>query len=117
MCASVTFYCVCCRLTAAAAAACGGRLQPTEPKPFPLQTEARGALHQEELAAKVAAEAARAKRQRRVTARPMPVTNDIPVVPPKPDPKPLTLPQPFELKSLVRRGLFKPGHQHAALFS
>lgn len=61
-------------------------------------------LHEREMAAKLAAQEAKAKRLRRVTARPMPVTLDVPVVPPKPDPKPLTLPDPFELKSMVRIG-------------
>jgi targeting protein for Xklp2 len=73
----------------------------TVPHPFRLQTEARGQLHRDELAAKLAAEEARAKRLRRVTARPLPVSVDVPVVPPKPEPKPLTLPEPFPLKSLV----------------
>lgn len=57
--------------------------------------------HQQEMSAKLAAEEAHARRLRRVTARPLPVTVDVPVVPPKPDTKPLTLPDPFELKSLV----------------
>lgn len=78
-----------------------GQPKPTQPQPFKLQTEQRGALHQSELAAKLAADEARAKRLRRVTARPLPVTVDVPVVPAKPDPKPLTLPDPFPLKSLV----------------
>lgn len=73
----------------------------TQPQPFRLQTEARGALHEHEMAAKLAADEARAKRLRRVTARPLPVTLDVPVVPPKPEPKSLTLPDPFPLKSLV----------------
>lgn len=78
-----------------------GQPKPTQPQPFKLQTEQRGALHQSELAAKLAADEARAKRLRRVTARPLPVTVDVPVVPAKPDPKPLTLPDPFPLRSLV----------------
>lgn len=76
---------------------------PTLPAPFLLATEARGAQHAEELAARLAAEAERAKRQRRVTARPLPVTLDVPVVPPRPEARALTLPDPFHLKSLVRR--------------
>lgn len=73
----------------------------TQPQPFRLQTEARGVLHEREMAAKVAADEAKAKRMRRVTARPLPVTLDVPVVPPKPDARPLTLPDPFPLKSMV----------------
>jgi hypothetical protein len=73
----------------------------TQPQPFRLQTEARGVLHEREMAAKVAADEAKAKRMRRVTACPLPVTLDIPVVPPKPEAKPLTLPDPFPLKSMV----------------
>jgi hypothetical protein len=73
----------------------------TQPQPFRLQTEARGVLHEREMAAKVAADEAKAKRMRRVTARPLPVTLDVPVVPPKPEAKPLTLPDPFPLKSMV----------------
>jgi hypothetical protein len=63
------------------------------------------------MAAKVAEEEARAKRMRRVTARPLPVTVDVPVAPPKPDSRPLTLPDPFELRSQVRvfRGTAGPG--------
>ncbi|KAF6259590.1 hypothetical protein COO60DRAFT_996071 [Scenedesmus sp. NREL 46B-D3] len=79
----------------------------TQPQPFRLQTEARGAHYQDELAARLAAEEARAKRLRRVTARPLPVTIDVPAVPPKPDKKPLTLPDPFELKSLSRHEEFE----------
>ena len=86
-----------CSITRAA----GGSFKPTQPQPFRLQTEARGVLHQSEMAAKLAAEEARTKRLRRVTARPLPVTVDVPVLPAKPDPKPLTLPNPFPLKSLV----------------
>lgn len=76
-------------------------LKPTQPQPFRLQTEARGALHEHEMAAKLAADEARAKRLRRVTARPLPVTLDVPAMPAKPEPKSLTLPDPFPLKSLV----------------
>lgn len=76
-------------------------LRLTQPQPFRLQTEARGVLHEREMAAKLAADEAKAKRLRRVTARPLPVTLDVPVVPHRPDPKPLTLPDPFELKSMV----------------
>uniref|UniRef100_A0A383VSF2 TPX2 C-terminal domain-containing protein n=1 Tax=Tetradesmus obliquus TaxID=3088 RepID=A0A383VSF2_TETOB len=79
----------------------------THPQPFRLQTEARGAHYQDELAARLAAEEARAKRLRRVTARPLPVTIDLPAVPPKPETKPLTLPDPFELKSLSRHEEFE----------
>jgi targeting protein for Xklp2 len=77
-------------------------LRPTQPQPFRLATESRGAYYAQEMAAKVTAEEARAKRMRRVTARPLPVTLDVPVVPPKPDSRPLTLPNPFELRSVVR---------------
>jgi hypothetical protein len=84
----------CCRAHA-------GTLKLTQPQPFRLQTEARGALHEHEMQAKLAADEARAKRLRRVTARPLPVTLDVPVVPAKPEPKPLTLPDPFPLKSVV----------------
>lgn len=77
-------------------------IKSTLPQPFRLQTELRGAVHEQELAAKKEADAARAKRLRRVTARPLPVTIDVPVVPAKPEPKPLTLPDPFSLKSMVR---------------
>ncbi|CAN1351412.1 Protein TPX2 [Linum perenne] len=35
-------------------------------------------------------------------ANPYPYTTDYPVVPPKPDPKPCTRPEPFQLESLVR---------------
>ncbi|WIA30497.1 hypothetical protein OEZ86_000581 [Tetradesmus obliquus] len=79
----------------------------THPQPFRLQTEARGAHYQDELAARMAAEEARAKRLRRVTARPLPVTIDLPAVPPKPETKPLTLPDAFELKSLSRHQEFE----------
>ncbi|WIA10445.1 hypothetical protein OEZ85_010637 [Tetradesmus obliquus] len=79
----------------------------THPQPFRLQTEARGAHYQDELAARMAAEEARAKRLRRVTARPLPVTIDLPAVPPKPETKPLTLPDPFQLKSLSRHEEFE----------
>eukprot|EP00878_Enallax_costatus_P026954 GHUV01028970.1.p1 GENE.GHUV01028970.1~~GHUV01028970.1.p1 ORF type:complete len:303 (+),score=94.75 GHUV01028970.1:1185-2093(+) len=91
----------------AAVAAATGKPVTTNPQPFQLKTEARGALHQDEMAAKLAAEEARARRLRRVTARPLPVTIDVPAVPQKPEPKPLTLPDPFELKSLARHETFE----------
>jgi hypothetical protein len=42
---------------------------------------------------------ARAARHR---AQLLPASTDMPVVPPKPEPKPLTVPQPFALRSEVR---------------
>lgn len=52
--------------------------------------------------AKLAEEDAEAEVARRVRAQPLPVSIDMPAVPPRPDPKPLTVPQPFALRSEVR---------------
>lgn len=66
----------------------------------------RGALHQQEMQAELAADKARAEQQRRVKARPLPVSLDKPVVPTKPEPKPATL---FNLKGEVRVCHTAPG--------
>ncbi|CAH8251063.1 unnamed protein product [Arabidopsis lyrata] len=74
----------------------------TAPNPFNLKTEERGAekekrFYMELIHKKLGDEKARVPK-----ANPYPYTTDYPVVPPKPEPKQCTQPEPFQLESLVR---------------
>lgn len=75
----------------------------TQPAPFDLATEKRGQQHQQQLSARLKEEEEAAARARRVQAQPLPCSTDAPVVPHRPEPKPLTMPKPFDMKSEVRR--------------
>ncbi|KAL6761898.1 cell cycle regulated microtubule associated protein-domain-containing protein [Haematococcus lacustris] len=81
-----------------------GPSQPelTQPQPFPLCTELRGRLHQERLQAKLLEAEVEAAEARRIKAQLLPLTTDVPLLPPRPEPKPLTVPQPFTLRSEAR---------------
>jgi hypothetical protein len=52
--------------------------------------------------AKLTEEEVEARAARRMKAQLLPASTDMPAVPPRPDPKPLTVPQPFALRSEVR---------------
>ena len=81
--------------------------EPTHFKPFKLATDIRGQQHQTELQQKLEAEARAAAAAAHVVAKPLPHSIDVPAVPPKPEPKMLTIPDPFNLKSEVSFGLVK----------
>ncbi|KAK3125092.1 hypothetical protein QOZ80_7BG0599870 [Eleusine coracana subsp. coracana] len=74
----------------------------TKPNPFNLHTEERGQLKEAQLTALLAQKQMEEEKARLHKANPYPYTTDYPVVPPKPEPKPCTRPEGFQLESLVR---------------
>ncbi|KAL1560663.1 protein TPX2-like [Salvia divinorum] len=74
----------------------------TTPNPFHLHTEERGAEKERRIAAELMQKQLEEERARIPRAHPYPYTTDFPVIPPKPEAKPSTKPEPFELESLVR---------------
>ncbi|KAL6657984.1 hypothetical protein ACP70R_005764 [Stipagrostis hirtigluma subsp. patula] len=77
----------------------------TTPNPFNLHTEERGQLKERQLAAQLLQKQMEEEKARVHKANPYPYTTDYPVVPPKPEPKPCTRPEGFQLESLVRHEL------------
>ncbi|PNH08486.1 Targeting protein for Xklp2 [Tetrabaena socialis] len=86
---------------------------PTHPAPFKLATEQRGAQYRSTMAARVAAEDDAARRARVPRAHGLPLSTDMPLIPPKPDPRPLTVPEPFGLASEARHGEFQEQKKRA----
>ncbi|KAL5730452.1 hypothetical protein ACHQM5_003269 [Ranunculus cassubicifolius] len=74
----------------------------TTPNPFHLNTEERGAEKERRLEMELRQKQLEEERARVPKATPYPYTTDYPVVPPKPEPKHCTKPEPFQLESLVR---------------
>uniref|UniRef100_A0A7N0UPA6 Targeting protein for Xklp2 n=2 Tax=Kalanchoe fedtschenkoi TaxID=63787 RepID=A0A7N0UPA6_KALFE len=74
----------------------------TRPNPFHLHTEERGAEKEKKFITEVMHKQLEEERARVPKANPYPYTTDFPVVPPKPEPKQCTKPEPFQLESLVR---------------
>ncbi|XVF88312.1 hypothetical protein PTKIN_Ptkin19aG0039800 [Pterospermum kingtungense] len=74
----------------------------TIPNPFHFQTEERGAEKQRKFLMEVIEEHLEEERARVPKANPYPCSTDYPVIPPKPEPKQCTKPEPFQLESLVR---------------
>ncbi|KAB5515790.1 hypothetical protein DKX38_026438 [Salix brachista] len=74
----------------------------TQPNPFHLHTEERGAEKERKLFMELVQKQMEEERARVPRANPYPYTTDYPVVPPRPEPKPCTKPEPFQLESLVR---------------
>ncbi|KAK8622403.1 hypothetical protein V6N13_117320 [Hibiscus sabdariffa] len=74
----------------------------TIPNPFHLHTEERGAEKEKKFLMEVIEKQFEEERARVPKANPYPYTTDYPVVPPKPEPKHCTKPEPFPLESLVR---------------
>ncbi|XP_074276097.1 protein TPX2 isoform X2 [Silene latifolia] len=74
----------------------------TRPNPFNLHTEERGAEKERRLISELMQKQLEEERARVPKAKPYPYTTDFPVVPPRPDPKECTRPEPFQLESLVR---------------
>ncbi|XP_060187948.1 protein TPX2 [Lycium barbarum] len=74
----------------------------TRPSPFRLYTEVRGAEKERRLFTELLQKQIEEERSRVPKATPYPYTTDYPVIPPKPEPKHCTKPEPFQLESLVR---------------
>ncbi|XP_055824809.1 protein TPX2 isoform X2 [Solanum dulcamara] len=74
----------------------------TRPNPFHLHTEERGAEKERKLFTELLQKQIEEERSRVPKATPYPYTTDYPVIPPKPEPKHCTKPEPFQLESLVR---------------
>ncbi|KAL0732284.1 hypothetical protein Bca4012_008493 [Brassica carinata] len=74
----------------------------TAPNPFNLRTEERGAEKEKKFVMEVTQKLIGDERARVPKAKPYPYTTDFPLVPPKPEPKQCTKPEPFQLESLVR---------------
>ncbi|KAG9160944.1 hypothetical protein Leryth_025005 [Lithospermum erythrorhizon] len=74
----------------------------TNPNPFNLYTEGRGVEKERRRAMEILLKQMEEERARVPKATPYPYTTDFPVIPPKPEPKPCTKPEPFQLESLVR---------------
>ncbi|KAF8411132.1 hypothetical protein HHK36_003671 [Tetracentron sinense] len=75
----------------------------TTPNPFYLHTQERGAEKEKRrVAFEVLQKQFEEERARIHKAIPYPYTTDYPVIPPKPQPKKCTKPEPFQLESLVR---------------
>ncbi|KAJ0229340.1 Protein TPX2 [Hirschfeldia incana] len=74
----------------------------TAPNPFNLRTEERGAEKEKKFVMEVTQKLIGDERSRVPKAKPYPYTTDFPLVPPKPEPKQCTKPEPFQLESLVR---------------
>ncbi|KAK3040493.1 hypothetical protein RJ639_028778 [Escallonia herrerae] len=77
-------------------------IRNTAPNPFHLQTEERGAEKERKFVMEVIHKQIEEERARVPKASPYPYTTDYPVLPPKPEPKQCTKPEPFQLESLVR---------------
>ncbi|KAL7128966.1 hypothetical protein ABFS83_13G030800 [Erythranthe nasuta] len=74
----------------------------TTPNPFHLHTEERGAEKEKRLVEELLLKQLEEENARIPKACPYPYTTDYPVIPPKPEPKPCTKPEPFQLESLLR---------------
>ncbi|KAK4255528.1 hypothetical protein QN277_008518 [Acacia crassicarpa] len=74
----------------------------TKPNPFHLYTEERGAEKEKKLLMELQLKQLEEEGARVPKATPYPYTTDYPVIPPKPEPKPCTKAEPFQLESLVR---------------
>ncbi|KAG8080446.1 hypothetical protein GUJ93_ZPchr0007g6046 [Zizania palustris] len=77
----------------------------TIPNPFNLHTDERGHEKERQLAAQLLQKQLEEEKARIPKANPYPYTTDYPVVPPKPEPKPCTRPEGFQLEGLVRHEL------------
>ncbi|GLU06390.1 hypothetical protein SLE2022_234300 [Rubroshorea leprosula] len=74
----------------------------TIPNPFHLHTEERGTEKERRFVMELMQKQLEEEKARVPKANPYPYTTDFPVIPPKPEPKPCTRPEPFQLESLVR---------------
>ncbi|KAI3795295.1 hypothetical protein L1987_37946 [Smallanthus sonchifolius] len=77
-------------------------LRNTAPNPFHLHTEERGAEKEKKFVMEIIHKHIEEERARIPKATPYQYTTDYPVVPPKPEPKQCTKPEPFQLESVAR---------------
>ncbi|KAG6541554.1 hypothetical protein Mapa_017076 [Marchantia paleacea] len=77
-------------------------LRPTVPEPFHLETENRGLLKEMRFLQEILEREHEESQARIPRAHPLPFTTDIPAIPPKPEPRGVTRPEPFQLESLIR---------------
>lgn len=76
--------------------------EPTQPAPFNLKTEQRGKAHQQAFKTKLQAQEQEQRAAHQVKASMLPVSTEMPIFPPKPLVKGLTMPEPFQLQSEMR---------------
>ncbi|KAK4795485.1 hypothetical protein SAY86_027811 [Trapa natans] len=74
----------------------------TTPNPFHLHTEERGAEKEKKFMTEIMRKQLEDEKARVPKANPYPYTTDFPLIPPKPEPKHCTKPEPFQLESLIR---------------
>ncbi|PKA58115.1 Protein TPX2 [Apostasia shenzhenica] len=74
----------------------------TKPSPFHLVTEERGFEKERQFTMQILQKQLEEQMARIPKANPYPYTTDFPIMPPKPQPKPCTKPEEFQLESLVR---------------
>ncbi|RDY06584.1 Protein TPX2, partial [Mucuna pruriens] len=74
----------------------------TIPNPFHLHTKEKGAEKEKKLIVELLHKQLEEENSRIPKVNPYPYTTNYPVVPPKPEPKQCTRPEPFQLESLVR---------------
>eukprot|EP01018_Ginkgo_biloba_P016911 Gb_32374 [translate_table: standard] len=76
--------------------------QLTVPQPFHLLTEERGAEKERKFMLELLQNEQKEQEARIPKANPLPYTIDYPIIPPKPEPRECTKPEPFQLESLMR---------------
>ncbi|KAL8151100.1 hypothetical protein V2J09_020908 [Rumex salicifolius] len=81
---------------------CSQMPRKTKPNPFHLHTEERGAEKERRFYTELIHKEIEEEKSRIHKANPYPFTTDFPVIPPKPEPKQCTRPEPFQLESLMR---------------
>ncbi|MEW5318976.1 MAG: hypothetical protein WDW38_010154 [Sanguina aurantia] len=82
----------------------------TQPQPFTLVTEARGRQHHATFMARLDEEEECAREAHNMHATALPISTDQPMVPPRPEARGLTLPQPFNLLSEARHTEYLAEH-------
>ncbi|GAX84659.1 hypothetical protein CEUSTIGMA_g12080.t1 [Chlamydomonas eustigma] len=78
----------------------------TQPLPFKLETEKRGKAHDQAFKAQLKVEEAQAREALIPKAQLLPLSLEVPLIPNKPEPRGLTLPRPFRLRSEARHKVF-----------
>ncbi|GLC57881.1 hypothetical protein PLESTB_001284900 [Pleodorina starrii] len=81
--------------------------EPTRPEPFRLATEERGVRHRTQLETRRSEEEKAAARARIPRAHGLPLSTDVPLVPPKPEARRVTVPEQFNLISELRHSKYE----------
>ncbi|XP_059063117.1 protein TPX2 isoform X2 [Cryptomeria japonica] len=76
--------------------------QATKPQPFNLATEDRGIEKERKFISQLQENERKEQKARIPKANPLPYSTDSPVIPPKPQSKECTKPEPFKLESVIR---------------